>query len=102
MLGRLGSLVVKEFIQFSRDRLLLAFAFAAPVLEMVFIGATVGQDITELRLAVYDQDRTDLSRDIISALDHTEELALTYYPSSLEELHDLVESGQASVAEASS
>ena len=64
MLARLRSLVVKEFIQFSRDRLLLVFAFVAPVLQMFLIGNAVSQDLTALPLAVYDQDRSDLSRDI--------------------------------------
>jgi ABC-2 type transport system permease protein len=98
VIARLRSLVTKELIQLSRDKLLLVFAFVGPVMQMVLIGNSVSQDLTDLALAVYDQDRSDLSREIITALDNTETLELAYYPGSVEELHDLVESGQATVA----
>lgn len=98
MLARMGSLVVKEMIQFSRDRLLLVFAFVAPVLQMFMLGNAVGRDLTDLSLAVYDQDRSDLSREIVTALDNTQELELAYYPDSIGETQDLVEAGMATVA----
>jgi ABC-2 type transport system permease protein len=91
-------LVLKELIQFSRDRLLLVFAFVAPVLQLILLGNAVSRDLTELPLAVHDQDRSDLSREVVTALDNTEELELTHYPSSLDELYDLIEAGQVTVA----
>lgn len=98
MVARLRSLVIKELIQFSRDGLLLVFAFVGPVLQLILLGNAVSQDLTALPLAVHDQDRSDLSREIVTALDNTQELELAYYPSSLEELHDLVDGGQVTVA----
>ena len=39
-LHRIWSMVVKEFLQLSRDKVLVAFVLAAPLLELVLMGRT--------------------------------------------------------------
>lgn len=98
MFGRIWNLIVKEFVQLSRDRLLVAFLILGPVLQLTLLTQATGKGVDHLTLAVLDLDRTRLSRQLITALDNTEELELRYYPEGMEEVRRLLDRGQASVA----
>lgn len=93
MLNRLGSLIAKEIIQLSRDRVLLAFALLGPAIQIVLLGRAVSQDIQNVPVAVLDYDVTTLSREIITALDNTRELAVSHFPGSLAEAQTLIDRG---------
>ncbi len=93
MLHRLGSLIRKEIIQFLRDPVLLAFALLAPALQIVLLGRAVGQDVQNMPIAVIDYDVTPLSREVITALDNTQELIVTTYPDDLDTARDLIDRG---------
>ena len=90
MIHRLASLIVKELIQFSRDRILLVMAFMMPIVQIYLLGNAIGQDIQNISIAVIDYDRSSLSREIIQALDNTTELTVEHLPDSLAEARALV------------
>lgn len=98
MLGRTWQIIVKELLHFRRDRVLTAFLFLFPVLQLFLVAQTAGSDVSNLSLAVFDQDRSALSRQVIQALDNTGELALRYTPDSLEQVQRLLDTGQATAA----
>jgi ABC-2 type transport system permease protein len=82
MIRRIINLTVKEIIQLLRDRLMMTFIILAPVLELVLLAHSVGQGIQDQPAVVVDQDRSQLSRQIITAIDNTDELdVLTYLDS---------------------
>ncbi|MGB8646988.1 MAG: ABC transporter permease [Anaerolineae bacterium] len=98
MLKAILNLAWKELIQLWRDRVLLVFLVIAPMLELALIAQSTGAGIKNQRLAVWDQDRSVLSQQLIQALDNTNEFQLTYRAASFDELHALVNSGQSPVA----
>ena len=93
MLHRLTTLIGKEILQFSRDRILLAFSLIGPAIQIILLGRAIGQDISNMPIAVIDYDLTTLSREIITALDNTDELQVMYYPANLEEATWLIDRG---------
>jgi ABC-2 type transport system permease protein len=92
--NRLGALIQKELIQILRDRMLVFFAIVGPALQLYLMGNAVGSDITGLVVAVIDQDRSVLSREIITALDNTRELDVALFPNSLAEGRQLMDDGE--------
>lgn len=98
MLTRIWHIVIKEFIQFSRDRLLTVFLFTFPVMQLVLIAQATGTGVSNLRTAVLDQDNSRTSRGMAQALDNTEELGLYYFPTRNKEVQRLIDSGRAGLA----
>jgi ABC-2 type transport system permease protein len=64
-LTRLRAIARKEFIQLYRDRRSLAIIFAMPLLLLLLFGYAVTLDITDVQVAVYDQERSEQSREFI-------------------------------------
>lgn len=93
MIHRLLALINKEIIQFTRDRVLMAIVLLLPVLQLVMIGGSVGKDVQNMQVAVVDYDLSPLSREIITALDNTDEIIVSYYPDNIEEAQALIEDG---------
>ncbi len=97
MLLRIWNLVWKEIIQFSRDRLMTAFIFSLPLIQLALLAQATERRIGDLKVAVLDQDRSAVSRALISDLDNREELAVRYYVDDLEQLQALLDAGEADV-----
>jgi ABC-2 type transport system permease protein len=95
MLRSIGKLAQKEFLQIFRDRLLLTFLIFGPVLQLILLGQAAGRGIHHQPLAVVDQDRSALSRQLITALENTGDLDLRYYPTDVAALQKLLDTGQA-------
>lgn len=98
MLARIWHVIIKEFIQFRRDRLLTTFLFTFPVMQLVLMAQATGSDATNLRTAILDRDHSRTSRGLAQALDNTEELIVYYFPTSEGEVTHLLDSGQANLA----
>jgi len=98
MFTRTWSLIVKEFIQFGRDRLLALFVLTFPVLQLILLAQATGRGITHLRLAVIDLDRCQESRHLIAVLDNTQELDVRYRVEEIQAMRRLLDRGQADVA----
>jgi ABC-2 type transport system permease protein len=98
MFSRTWQIIVKELLHFRRDRVLTAFLFVFPLMQLVLVAQTAGSEPTNLPLAVWDQDRSAVSRQVARALDNTTELALRYLPISLAEVERLLDTGQAAAA----
>lgn len=65
---RVRAIIKKEFRQLSRDKRLLFVIFFFPVLLLVIFGYAVNFDVQNIQLAVYDQDRSSTSRDVVRSL----------------------------------
>ncbi len=98
MLARIGNLALKDIIQLVRDRLMLTFIILGPVLELVLLAHSTGHGITDLPVVVVDYDRSQLSRQIIAAIDNTEELQVVAYLDSYEQMNSWLERNQATLA----
>jgi ABC-2 type transport system permease protein len=98
MFSRTWQIIVKELLHFRRDRVLTAFLFVFPLAQLVLVAQTAGSEPSNLPLAVWDQDRSEASRQITHTLDNTTELALRYLPTSLHEVQRLMDTGRAAAA----
>ncbi len=98
MLSRIWQIVVKEFIQFIRDRILTLFLFLFPVTQLILVAQATGSGVIDLPTAILDQDGSRTSRSLAQALDNTEELALYAFPESIEATKRLLDEGQAGLA----
>ncbi|MEP7358269.1 MAG: ABC transporter permease, partial [Anaerolineales bacterium] len=65
--SRLFSLIRKEFIQIVRDPRTLALTFLVPLIQLVLLGYAATNDVRNVPLAVYDQDRTPASRALLDS-----------------------------------
>ena len=65
--GRLRALVTKEFIQVFRDRLTLAMLIFMPIGQLLIFGFAINTDVKHLQTAVFDQSRTQESRQMIQS-----------------------------------
>ncbi len=98
MIIRTGNLIIKELIQFRRDRMLSIFILLAPALQLILMAQNVERGITEQPVAILDQDHGRLSRQLVVNLDNTEELHVVYHVQSMDQVRDLMDQGDAHLA----
>lgn len=96
-LFRIWGLAVKEFLQLSRDRLLLAFLIMGPLLELLLMGGLVGGGVENLPLAVVDLERSRASRDLVAKLGQRDELLVEAYADSVAQAQDWMRRGDIAV-----
>lgn len=94
---RLLSLIRKEFIHVLRDPRTLALTFVIPVVMLFLLGYAATNDVRNVPLAVFDQDRSAASRELLDAYRSADYFALTYDVASVDEMRRLIDSGDALV-----
>ena len=72
MLRRTIAIIKKEVRQLKRDTRLLAVIFSFPVILLIMFGYAVNFDVKHIKVAIYDQDKSQLSRDFINSLNSSE------------------------------
>jgi ABC-2 type transport system permease protein len=95
---RLTSLILKEFIQFSRNRVVLVLILFLYTGEVVNCTIALSYDVKHLPLAVLDFDRTPYSRSLERSFLAGDEFKLAGHPANGAEAGDMMQSGQASLA----
>ncbi len=95
MWQRMLSVIIKEFIQLSRDRRSMAMVFALPIIQMGILGYVVRTDIENVSLVVWDASNTAESRELIQSFHQTEFFNVDYYAFNYEEIASRIESGDA-------
>lgn len=81
---RLLSLLLKEFIQFSRDRVMLILILWLYTVEVVICTYALTFDVRHLPLAVVDLDRSPASRALLERFAISEAFDLVAHPPSAE------------------
>jgi len=66
MLQRIRRMLIKEFLQMLRDPRMRVVVFGVPVIQMTVMAFALTTDVTNIRTAVYDQDRSSASRELLS------------------------------------
>jgi len=95
MNSRLTSLIRKEFIQIIRDPRTLIIAILIPVMQLFLLGYAATNDVRNIPLAVYDQDRGPAARALLDAYRASDYFALSYDVDSEAEIRQLVDDGDA-------
>lgn len=91
---RIFALADKEWIQVRRDLRSLILSILLPVMLLLLFGYALNMDVNQVKTAIYDQDRSALSRGLIDKLSHTEYLSITRYLGSLREIDGLIDRGE--------
>jgi len=87
MLNRIYAIAKKEFRQLKRDKRLMFVIFFFPVMLLVMFGYAVNFDVKHVKIAVYDQEKSQLSRDFINSLLQSEYFDLVDMVSSEKEIN---------------
>lgn len=95
---RLGAATRKEFRQFSRDWLLLALIAYIYTADVMLCTYALSFEVRHLSLAVYDQDRTQLSRDLLERFSATEYFGRLIPVSGTDAIDRLLDAGGADLA----
>ncbi len=97
MIYRVWNLIVKEFIQLFRDRLLAPFVLLGPLTELLMVAWSTSQGIEHLPTAVLDLDQSNASRGLVTAMINTETFD-PYFVDSLDQITVEIERGRALAA----
>ncbi|MCA9592617.1 MAG: ABC transporter permease [Myxococcales bacterium] len=88
----------KELLQLRRDRLTLAMMVMLPVMQLLLFGYAINTDVRHMQLAVYDQDQSARSRDLVQSLTATGFYDVAGQVDSYDEIEAALRSGRARVA----
>jgi ABC-2 type transport system permease protein len=92
-LHRLRSMIWKEFIQMRRDRATVAMMLGIPIIQLLVFGYAIRMDVRHLPMAVYDESRTQESRDLIQKLAATDNFVVARNADSYEGAIRLIDTG---------
>jgi ABC-2 type transport system permease protein len=93
--SRLVSLIRKEFIQILRDPRTLILVLVIPVMQLFLLGYAATNDVRNVPLAVFDQDRSAEARRLLDAYRVADYFHLAFDVRSERELQTLIDNGQA-------
>ena len=91
---RIFAVLMKEFVQLSRDRLTYAMILALPIVQILLFGYAINSDPRHLPMAVYVQDNSAFSRSILTSLQNSSYFDITREARSPAELDALMERGE--------
>jgi ABC-2 type transport system permease protein len=91
MLQRLFRMLIKEFLQMLRDPRMRIVIFGMPVIQMTIMAFALTTDVTDIRLAVLDMDKTPASRQLISAFTSSRYFKTSHSLSSQDEILPLLD-----------
>jgi len=87
------AVLLKEFIQLRRDRVSFAMIIMVPLVQLMLFGYAINTTPRNLPTAVLLQERSDLARSILAALENTKYFKVTHLPRTEAEVDHLLASG---------
>lgn len=91
-------IIRKEFIQFKRDRKMFVVVLFAPVIQLIILGYASTLDIKQARLVIFDQDKTQTSRNFIDRFEKSGYFQVVGYSDNYHGIDDMIDKGEALVA----
>jgi ABC-2 type transport system permease protein len=95
MFTRLFSIIRKEFIQILRDPRTLVLILVLPVMQLFLMGYAATNDVRNVPLAIFDQDRGPSARALLDAYRAADYFHLAFDVDSEDAVRDLIDRGQA-------
>jgi ABC-2 type transport system permease protein len=97
-LERMMAVLVKEFIQLTRDRVTYAMILVVPVVQMLLFGYAINTDPRHLPTALLVQENSVFARSIVASLDNSSYFDIVAEVRSPAELDALVRTGEVQFA----
>jgi ABC-2 type transport system permease protein len=88
------AMLVKEFIQLRRDRVSFAMIIMIPLVQLMLFGYAINTTPRDLPTAVLLQERNDVGRSILAALQNTRYFKITQLPRNEAELDHMILAGK--------
>jgi len=95
---RLLAIARKELLQLRRDRLTLAMMISLPVVQLLLFGYAINTDVRHIPTAIFDQDRTAQSRELVQSMVATGFYDIAGEVESYEDISRAMRRGDARVA----
>ncbi|MFZ2053688.1 MAG: ABC transporter permease [Candidatus Aminicenantales bacterium] len=95
---RIQPVVKKEFRQIVRDKRSLGLLLVLPAFLLIMYGYALNFDVKHLSLAVFDQEKSQRSRDFLDRFRHTEYFDLKHDLTDMKQIDDLMGKGKVQVA----
>lgn len=96
--ARVLAVLIKEFIQLTRDRLTYAMILVMPIVQLLLFGYAINNDPRDLPTAVLVQDQGPMARSALSALVNSGYFEIVRTATSPQELDDAVVRGEVQFA----
>lgn len=93
MFERLKCMLVKEIIQALRDPRMRFILFVIPAIQTVVFGYAVNTDVRNVKTAIYDQDNTRQSRDLVARFQRSGYFLMTERIGSEARVRELMDRG---------
>lgn len=87
-------IIKKEFLQFKRDPKMFAMILVAPVIQLIFLGYAANLDVEKVHTAIFDQDKTETSRNYIEQFKGSGYFVFDYYVNNYDELQNKIDNGK--------
>ena len=97
MRRRLTAIIIKEFIQLTRDRRTLAMAIMLPIIQLLLFGYAITTEVEHLPTIVVDHSRTQESRALLDRFSASRFFTLRANTDSLQTAEEQVQRGRARV-----
>jgi ABC-2 type transport system permease protein len=91
---RIKAVAKKEWLQIIRDTRSLLLAIGIPMLMIVLFGWALKLDVTDIKTAIFDMDKTSSSRELISKFDSIEYFNIVAYIDSYDDVERLMDNGK--------
>ena len=91
---RIRELIRKEFIQLFRDKRNRPILIISPIIQLLVFGYVVNYDIRDIRVAFFDQSRTQESRILVDAFNANKVFRVTHFSKDNRELEELLLRGK--------
>ncbi|MBW2062127.1 MAG: ABC transporter permease [Deltaproteobacteria bacterium] len=95
---RIGQIIVKEFRQALRDPRMRVLLIFPPLLQLILFGYAANLDLKNIPTAIYDEDRSSISRDITTAFSSSGYFKFTARVTNEKELTALIDRGKVKAA----
>lgn len=93
MFERIKAILIKEFKQVLRDPRMKTVILISPIIQIVIFGYAANKDINFIPTAIYDQDNTKESRQLLQRFTYSEYFIPKYYISSEGEENHMLDKG---------
>lgn len=88
------TIIVKEFLQLRRDPRLFGIIFIAPVLQLILLGYAANLDINNINTIVYNQDKTETSREFIEKFERSGYFTMNHYADNYDQVMNYINKGE--------
>jgi ABC-2 type transport system permease protein len=91
-------MLIKEYIQLLRDPRMRGIVFMAPVLQMLVFAWALTTDVNQIKMVVFDQDRTPSSREFLERFTSSGYFKMTDWVNNEDEITALLDRGEVKAA----